>query len=130
MLSLMGHPPLAANVCIPFEELRSTSDVVEFVKRHEALPGIAKWALYVQRGPKAATVLRNGVHSSLSRFVHTRPVSPYRGLLFLRRRVEIEDEREIVLRDEVNKLGTYNIAVRFPRSGDLERAVNLVVKME
>lgn len=118
---------MIANACIPFVAVNA-GEIEEFVGKHAQGASVYRWALYVERGPKRMTSIRDG-GTVTRRIIHTGPKSPYRGFLFLRTGEQIEDEREQMLWNEVATLGTHNIAVRYSRSGTsvIHRAVHVAL---
>lgn len=116
----------AQETCIPFKSLADASEIEAFVIEHEKDERVYKWALYIERGPKQNVTLRDGLKVQ-GRFMHSGPKAPFRGFLFLRAGNDIEDERERALRDEVNTIGTHNIAVRYARKSDIKRAVRVAL---
>ncbi len=113
--------------CIPFQSA-NVEDLKGLIREHEQSADVCKWALYVERGPKREVELRDGL-SIQKRFIHAGPKSPYRGFLFLRSGLAIEDEREQALRDEVETEGTHNIAVRFTGISDKHLNSTLITVM-
>ena len=122
----MGLGSRLPNACIPFHSV-SADELEDLVKQHEQDTSVKTWAVYVARGPKRMVTLQDGL-TTKRRFIHAGPVSPYRGFLFLRCGDDIDDEREQALRDEVEILGNHNLAVRYARGSDIDRAVHVVIQ--
>lgn len=115
-------------VCTAFDGFL-VKDIKALIRKAERAKGVSRWALYIQRGPKRNVTLRDGVEIE-ERFMYSGPVEPYAGFLFIRMDTEIKDEREQLLRDEVEKIGTHNIAVRYAMSDDsvVDRAIRVVLR--
>lgn len=113
------------SVCIPFSSL--DVDGLERLIRSESC-NVHKWALYVRRGPRQKVELRDGLSIQI-RSICAGPVSPYSGFLFLRSGAAIDDEREQMIRDEVNVLGTHNIVVRLAgHDKDIPSSVRIALR--
>ena len=112
--------------CVPFRSA-TVEELKSLIQKYALGAGVGKLALYVERGPKKNVTLRDGL-SIQERYIHAGPRSPYRGFLFLRSGLDIDSVQEQALRDEVEVLGSHNVAVRYADGkADIDKALRTVL---
>lgn len=99
----------------------SRQDVEQLVAQAESHQSVARWVLFIRRGPRRKTLVQNGL---LARAVTqtTRPEPPYNGYLFAYWG-EGAAALELKLRDEVAALGLYNLVARPARTEPVATAI-------
>lgn len=100
----------------------SREDVEQLVAQAESHDSVARWVLFIRRGPRRRTLVRDG---TLARAVTqtTSPEPPYYGYLFAYPAGASPASLELKLRDEVAATGYYNLVARPSKLEPVPKAV-------